>query len=55
MSTRERFETTEINGRNRLFSTTKTIIETAFYGNNVQAVTDLKMAYELAKKVPKRS
>ncbi|MBX9012382.1 phosphoenolpyruvate carboxykinase (ATP) [Ligilactobacillus murinus] len=53
MSTRERFETTEINGRNRLFSTTKTIIETAFYGNNVQAVTDLKMAYELAKKSPK--
>ncbi len=53
MSTRERFETTEINGRNRLFSTTKTIIETAFYGNNVQAVTDPKMAYELAKKSPK--
>ncbi|GAB9260011.1 MULTISPECIES: phosphoenolpyruvate carboxykinase (ATP) [Ligilactobacillus] len=53
MSTRERFETTEINGRNRLFSPTKTIIETAFYGNNVQAVTDLKMAYELAKKSPK--
>lgn len=53
MSTRERFETTEINGRNRLFSTTKTIIETAFYGNNVQAVTDLKMAYELAKKSSK--
>ena len=53
MSTRERFETTEINGRNRLFSTTKTIIETAFYGNNVQAVTDLKMAYELAKESPK--
>ena len=53
MSTRERFETTEINGRNRLFSPTKTIIETAFYGNNVQAVTDLKTAYELAKKSPK--
>lgn len=53
MSTCERFETTEINGRNRLFSTTKTIIETAFYGNNVQAVTDLKLAYELAKKSPK--
>lgn len=53
MSTCERFETTEINGRNRLFSTTKTIIETAFYGNNVQAVTDPKMAYELAKKSPK--
>lgn len=53
MSTRERFEMTEINGRNRLFSTTKTIIETAFYRNNVQAVTDLKMAYELAKKSPK--
>lgn len=53
MSTRERFETTEINGRDRLFSPTKTIIETAFYGNNVQAVTDLKMAYELAKKSPK--
>ena len=53
MSTRERFEMTEINGRNRLFSTTKTIIETAFYGNNVRAVTDLKMAYELAKKSPK--
>lgn len=53
MSTRERFETTEINGRDRLFSPTKTIVETAFYGNNVQAVTDLKMAYELAKKSPK--
>lgn len=53
MSTRERFETTEINGRNRLFSPTKTIIETAFYGNNVQAATDLKMAYELAKQSPK--
>ncbi|WP_304652479.1 phosphoenolpyruvate carboxykinase (ATP) [uncultured Ligilactobacillus sp.] len=53
MSTRERFEMTEINGRDRLFSPTKTIIETAFYGNNVQAVTDLKMAYELAKKSPK--
>ena len=35
------------------FQQLKRLLRLPFYGNNVQAVTDLKMAYELAKKSPK--
>ena len=33
-------------------SKTRSIIEAAFYGNNVVEVKDLKQAYELAKNSP---
>lgn len=53
MSTQEYFAQNDIRKENKLFSTTKTIIETAFYGNNVTAVTTVEKAYELAKDNPK--
>lgn len=37
---------------NKLFSSFKTLVESAFYGNNVERVADLAQAYELAKAVP---
>lgn len=53
MSTQEYFAQNDIRKENKLFSPTKTIVETAFYGNNVTAVTTVKKAYELAKNSPK--
>ncbi|MEY8663182.1 phosphoenolpyruvate carboxykinase (ATP) [Ligilactobacillus faecis] len=53
MSTQEYFAQNDIRKENKLFSTTKTIVETAFYGNNVTAVTTVEKAYELAKDNPK--
>lgn len=49
MSTNSRFKREEI-GINRIaFSPSRTTIETAFYGNNVRKVLDLKVAYQMAK------
>lgn len=37
---------------NTHFSSTKTIIETAFYGNNVRYINDLQQAYQMAHDAP---
>lgn len=52
MSTQAYFSRDEINANNPVFSQTRTIIETLFYGNNVIKVSTLKAAYELAKNSP---
>jgi phosphoenolpyruvate carboxykinase (ATP) len=52
MSTRSRYTREEITSGNVGFSTSRTTIETAFYGNNVRKVTDLKEGYEMAKNSP---
>ena len=49
MATISRFERNKITTGNIAFSQSRTTIETAFYGNNVRKVTDLKEAYEMAK------
>lgn len=49
MATNSRFERSRITTGNVAFSQSRTTIETAFYGNNVRKVTDLKEAYEMAK------
>lgn len=52
MSSINRFAVDEIRKSNPIFSDFKSIIETAFYGNNVSKVTELKKAYELASDSP---
>lgn len=52
MATINRFTRSDISPKNPLFSSFKTMIESAFYGNNVYEVADLKEAYELAKDAP---
>lgn len=52
MSSIQFFKQTEITDKNPIFSVTRTIIETAFYGNNVTQVSSLSEAYHLAKKAP---
>ena len=49
MSTKSNYKREEIRAGNIAFSPSRTTIETAFYGNNVEKVTDLKKAYEMAK------
>lgn len=49
MATNSRFERSKITTGNVAFSSSRTTIETAFYGNNVRKVIDLKEAYEMAK------
>lgn len=49
MATNSRFERSRITAENVAFSPSRTTIETAFYGNNVRKVVDLKEAYEMAK------
>ncbi len=49
MATSARFERNQITTGNIAFSQSRTTIETAFYGNNVKKVIDLKEAYEMAK------
>ena len=49
MATNSRFERSKITAGNIAFSQSRTTIETAFYGNNVRKVIDLKEAYEMAK------
>jgi len=52
MATNSRFERSKICTGNVAFSQSRTTIETAFYGNNVKKVVDLKEAYEMAKNSP---
>ncbi|MBR0434966.1 MAG: phosphoenolpyruvate carboxykinase (ATP) [Lachnospiraceae bacterium] len=52
MATRANFKRTEIGPGKVGFSKTRSIIEAAFYGNNVVKVNTLKEAYELAKNSP---
>lgn len=52
MSTKSKFERSKITAGNPAFSMSRTTIESAFYGNNVKKVTDLKVAYEMAKNAP---
>jgi len=52
MSTKAYFPRTEIGANNPIFTQTRAIIETPFYGNNVIKVNTLKEAYELAKNSP---
>ncbi|AYW51357.1 phosphoenolpyruvate carboxykinase (ATP) [Tetragenococcus halophilus] len=48
MATIGRFNRSEVKKENQLFSRFKTLVETAFYGNNVTSVTNLQKAYHLA-------
>ena len=52
MSTKARYTHDEIGKGKPGFSKTRSIIEAAFYGNNVIEVVNLKQAYELAKNSP---
>ncbi|MFI3169744.1 MAG: phosphoenolpyruvate carboxykinase (ATP) [Faecalibacterium sp.] len=52
MSTKAYYPISEIGAGKPGFSKTRSIIEAAFYGNNVVKVTTLKQAYELAKNSP---
>ncbi|SFS02262.1 phosphoenolpyruvate carboxykinase (ATP) [Anaeromicropila populeti] len=52
MSTRAYFKKDEIGAGKPGFAKTRSIIEAAFYGNNVVKVNTLKEAYELAKNSP---
>ncbi|MDT2829812.1 phosphoenolpyruvate carboxykinase (ATP) [Vagococcus carniphilus] len=52
MSSINRFAVDEIRKSNPILSDFRSIIETAFYGNNVSKVTELKKAYELASDSP---
>lgn len=52
MATRMNYKREEITTGNRGFSQSRTTIETAFYGNNVERMNDLARAYEMAKSVP---
>ena len=49
MSTKAYYPISEIGAGKVGFSKTRSIIEAAFYGNNVVKVETLKEAYELAK------
>lgn len=52
MSTKAYYPLTEIGAGKPGFAKTRSIIEAAFYGNNVVKVNTLKEAYELAKNSP---
>lgn len=52
MSTKANYKLEEIGAGKTGFSTTRSVIEAPFYGNNVIKVTNLKDAYELAKNSP---
>ena len=52
MSSIEHFSHKDINKKNRLFSNIRSVIETAFYGNNVTRIRHLTDAYALAKSSP---
>ena len=52
MSTKAYYPINEIGAGKTGFSKTRSIIEAAFYGNNVVKVNTLKEAYELAKNSP---
>jgi len=52
MSTKQMYARSEIGPSKQGFSTTRSIIEAAFYGNNVVEVKNLEQAYEMAKNSP---
>ena len=52
MSTKANYKLDEIGAGKVGFSKTRSIIEAAFYGNNVVKVNTLREAYELAKNSP---
>ena len=52
MSTKETFQKSEIKKENPIFSTLRSIVETAMYGNNVKEVTSVSEAYDLALHSP---
>ena len=52
MSTKAYFKHDEIGAKKPGFAKTRSIIEAAFYGNNVVKINTLKEAYELAKNSP---
>ena len=52
MATRTNYNREEITTGNRGFSQSRTTIETAFYGNNVEKMSDLAKAYEMARVSP---
>lgn len=52
MSTKAYYPISEIGAGKPGFSKTRSIIEAAFYGNNVVKVNTLREAYELAKNSP---
>lgn len=52
MSTKETFQKSEIRKDNPIFSPLRAVIETSMYGNNVNKVTSVAEAYELALKAP---
>lgn len=52
MATQSRFSRSDIGASNPVFSRIRSIVETAFYGNNVIPLTSLKEAYKLAKASP---
>ena len=49
MATQSRFKREEVTSGKRAFSMSRTTIETAFYGNNVERMNDLQKAYALAR------
>lgn len=49
MATKANFKREDITKGKRAFSQSRTTIETAFYGNNVEKVFDLKKVYDMAK------
>ena len=52
MSTQTKFAREEIGPKNPIFGSTRSIIETAFYGNNVKEVPSVRIAYDMAKNSP---
>ncbi|MGX7163791.1 phosphoenolpyruvate carboxykinase (ATP) [Enterococcus massiliensis] len=52
MATVKTFSRPSISPENPLFSSFKTMIESAFYGNNVQTISELQEAYQLASQAP---
>ena len=52
MSTQAKFARADVGPGNPIFSRTRSIIETAFYRNNVVDIPDLKTAYKLAAACP---
>ena len=52
MSTKAYYKTSEIGPGKTGFAKTRSIIESAFYGNNVVKINTLKEAYDLAKNSP---
>lgn len=52
MSSIQQFKQADIHPENGLFSSTKTLIETFFYGNNVEVILNLESAYRKAEQAP---